>query len=274
MCLAAIAIAQHPRFPWLVAANRDEFFSRPAQPLGWWQLAPGEPALLSGRDLAAGGTWLGVNTQGRFAMVTNVREPHRPPLTSSPSRGELVTRWLRQHEPDAQLLHDGLHTARNGFNLLVGQLDTHSGLWFSNRQAQQRVIGPGVCGLSNAALDTDWPKVRRLKQRLGLALHGEVGAAELIARAFAALADRQPAADAELPQTGVGLARERALSPAFICIPDADPDGTAHYGTRCSTVLLVEQVGPQRVVHVVERRFGAHGAVSGETAHTLPLSAA
>jgi uncharacterized protein with NRDE domain len=272
MCLAAIAVLQHPRFPWVVAANRDEFFARPTAPLAWWQPAPGEPALLSGRDMAAGGTWLGVNTQGRFAMVTNVREPQRAPLPSSPSRGELVTQWLRQHQADATLLHDALHTARNGFNLLVGQLGGETGLWLNNRLEQQRAFGPGMFGLSNAALDTDWPKLSRLKQRLRVALQAAPDAAQLVDQAFAALADTTPAADAELPDTGVGLARERALSPAFIRLVSAEDAGAAHYGTRCSTVVVVEQVGHQRVVRVFERSFASDGAVSGETAQTLTLA--
>lgn len=274
MCLAAIAISQHPRFPWVVVANRDEFFSRPAAPLGWWQPAPGEPAVLSGRDMAAGGTWLGVNAQGRFAMVTNVREPGRVPLAGSPSRGELVTRWLRQSEPDDALLQDGLKTARNGFNLLVGELGGESGLWFNNRLERHQLLGPGVFGLSNAALDTDWPKVSRLKQRLRLAMHGASHVAQVVDQAFSALADPTPAADAELPDTGVGVQRERALSSAFIRIADAAVDGgtAAHYGTRCSTVVVVEQIGPDRLVRVFERRFGADGVVSGETAHTVELA--
>ena len=272
MCLAAIAISQHPRFPWVVAANRDEFFSRPAAPLAWWQPADGEPALLSGRDLVAGGTWLGVNLQGRFAMVTNVREPRRTPLVSSPSRGELVTRWLRQNEPDDVLLQDGLLTPRNGFNLLAGQLGGESGLWFNNRLARHRSLGPGVFGLSNAELDTDWPKVGRLKQRLRLAMQSATQVAEVMDRALSALADTTPATDDELPDTGVGLARERLLSPAFIRIPG--PGTGSHYGTRCSTVVVVEQVGPRRVVRVFERRFDAHGAVEGDTALALELSVA
>jgi uncharacterized protein with NRDE domain len=270
MCLAAIAISQHSRFPWVVAANRDEFFSRAAAPLGWWQPAPGEPAVLSGRDLAAGGTWLGVNTRGRFAMVTNVREPGHVPLVSSPSRGELVARWLRQNEPDDVLLQDGLHTPRNGFNLLVGQLGGESGLWFNNRLERHHLLGPGVFGLSNAALDTDWPKVSRLKQRLRLAMQGATQVAQVVDQAFSALADPTPAADAELPDTGVGVQRERLLSPAFIRIPGT---GT-HYGTRCSTVVVVEQVGSRRVARVFERRFATDGAVEGDTALDLELAVA
>lgn len=270
MCLAAIAVAQHPRFPWVVAANRDEFFSRPAEPLAWWQPTPGEPALLSGRDLAAGGTWLGVNRRGRFAMVTNVREPQRTPLVTSPSRGDLVTRWLRQQDSDAALLQDSLHTARNGFNLLVGDLGGEAGLWLNNRLQRQQRLGPGVAGLSNAALDTPWPKLTRLKQRLHAAVAGAASTEQLAADTFQALADATPAADAELPDTGVGLERERLLSPAFIRI--AGPGSGAHYGTRCSTVVVVEQVGPQRVVHVFERRFDADGSVGGDTALALELA--
>lgn len=267
MCLAAIAIAQHARFPWVVAANRDEFFSRPAEPLGWWQPVPGEPALLSGRDLAAGGTWLGVNTRGRFAMVTNVREPHRAPLVASPSRGDLVTRWLRQQDADEALLQDSLHTARNGFNLLVGDLAGDAGLWLNNRLQRQQRLGPGMAGLSNAALDTPWPKLKRLKQRLQAAVSGADSVEQLAADTFDALADPTPAADADLPDTGVGLARERLLSPAFIRIPG--PGVGTHYGTRCSTVLVVEQVGPRRVVRMFERRFDTDGATLGDTALTL-----
>lgn len=269
MCLAAIAIAQHARFPWVVAANRDEFFSRPAEPLGWWQPAPGEPALLSGRDLAAGGTWLGVNSRGRFAMVTNVREPQRTPLATSPSRGDLVTRWLRQQRADAELLQDSLHTARNGFNLLVGDLRGDAGMWLNNRLQKQQRLGPGLAGLSNAALDTPWPKLTRLKQRLHAAVSGAESVQQLAADTLKALADATPAPDAELPDTGVGLARERLLSPAFISIPG--PDTRAHYGTRCSTVVVVEQVGPRRVVSVFERRFDADGAACGDTALALEL---
>lgn len=272
MCLAAIAISQHPRWPWVVAANRDEFFSRAATPLAWWQPATGEPAVLSGRDLAAGGTWLGINRRGRFAMVTNVREPQRAPLVGSPSRGELVTRWLRQTQPDAALLRDALHTARNGFNLLVGELGGESGLWCNNRLQQQRPLGPGLVGLSNAALDTDWPKLRLLKQRLHLAVNGATDTTHVVDLAFAALADPTPAADADLPDTGVGLARERVLSPAFISITSTDGGNQAHYGTRCSTVVIVEQVGQMRVVRMVERRFGPDGAISGETWLALDLA--
>ena len=270
MCLAAIAVAQHPRFPWVIAANRDELFSRAAAPLGWWQPAPGGPAVLSGRDLAAGGTWLGVNARGQFAMVTNVREPGRAPLVSSPSRGELVTRWLRQCEPDDVLLRDGLHTPRNGFNLLVGDLGSDTGLWLNNRLQHQQRLGPGVAGLSNAALDTPWPKLTRLKQRLRAAVADADGADHLATAAFAALADATPAADADLPDTGVGVARERLLSPAFIRIPG--PGTRTHYGTRCSTVVVVEQAGPRRVVRVFERRFDADGAVAGDTALALELA--
>jgi uncharacterized protein with NRDE domain len=274
MCLAAIAIAQHARFPWVVAANRDEFFSRAAAPLDWWQPAPGEPALLSGRDLLAGGTWLGVNTRGRFAMVTNVREPQRTPLVNSPSRGDLVTRWLRQQEGDAALLDDSLRTARNGFNLLVGDLGGNAGLWLNNRLQQQQRLGPGMAGLSNAELDTPWPKLTRLKQRLHAAVTDAYSADQLAADTFAALADPTPAADAELPDTGVGVARERLLSPAFIRIPGAGTGAGTHYGTRCSTVVVVEQVGPLRLVRVFERRFGADGAVEDDTALALELAVA
>ncbi len=269
MCLAAIAIAQHPRWTWLLASNRDEFFNRPAAPLAWWQPAAGHAPMLSGRDLSAGGTWLGLNAAGLLALVTNVREPGRH-LSVSPSRGELVPLCLAGHS--VQLL---AHVPRNGFNLFTADLaqagDASAAQWLSNRPAvQHRHVGAGVVGLSNAALDTPWPKVQRLKQRLQQALTNCDNTQALLDAAFAALQDRAPAADDDLPSTGVPLERERQLSPAFIRIHAQDG---AVYGTRCSTVVLVEQAGARRVVHVQERSFDEAGGLSGQREEQWVLQA-
>jgi uncharacterized protein with NRDE domain len=283
MCLAAVAIAQHPRFPWVLASNRDEFFHRPAAPLAWWQpegAALGESGpVLSGRDLSAGGTWLGLTRSGRLALVTNVREPGRFDPTAA-SRGGLVLQALAGPNLDPQDAAGLLGAAtvpRNGYNLVVADLRQLHTAWASNRPAPQtRTLGAGLFGLSNAALDTPWPKVTALKQRLGAAVAAAHASHHLADAVFAALADRQCALDAALPATGVPLERERQLSPAFIRIDGRDAEGNGPgcagvYGTRCSTVVIVEQTGAHRDVQVIERRYDEDGAVSGETALTFRL---
>lgn len=268
MCLVALALAQHPRFPCVLASNRDEFFGRAAAPLAWWAPAPGAAPLLGGRDLSAGGTWLGVNAAGRLALVTNVREPGQA-VTAALTRGALVPDWLQHTDAaaDDAALRAMADVPRNGFNFLAADLRAGSGLWFSNRAGPARVLGAGLHGVSNAALDTPWPKLLLLKQRLADAMHAAMDADALCAAAFAALADAQPAADAQLPHTGVPLERERALSPAFIRIATA----AGVYGTRCSTLVVVEQTATGRQVRMHERRYDSEGRVDGDSAFSFRL---
>jgi uncharacterized protein with NRDE domain len=283
MCLAAIAVACSERFPWVLASNRDEFFDRPALPLAWWQPAAGATPILSGRDLTAGGTWLGLTQAGALALVTNVREPGRfdPAATT---RGDLVLQWLQGSvesaggpASDDEARIEGLaRPPRNGFNLYAADLVAGSGgaerssLWVSNRSPRHRNLGPGVVGLSNAALDTPWPKVQMLKQRLVDALRREPDASALASAAFQALADRAPAADEDLPTTGVPVPRERQLSSACIRIEDAVTGRV--YGTRCSTLVIVERVRGSLQVLVVERSFGPDGIAEGDVAIDWRLS--
>lgn len=255
MCLIAFAIDADPACPLLIAANRDEFFDRPTAPLHRWTLPDGT-GVLAGRDLRDGGTWLGVNASGRVAMLTNVRSARPGP--GAHSRGELATRWLRGH-----LDWDGLQAgidphAYGGFNLVVG--DFHQGHWgwLSNRHPDRphedhaeglhaRRLGPGIYGLSNAALDTPWPKTRRLKHAVGDSLArlcSDAASPRWLASLQDALGDSVVAAEHELPPTGVTVEMERALSSPFVCLPDRG------YGTRSSLVLRVEPVpadtGPRR----------------------------
>jgi uncharacterized protein with NRDE domain len=226
MCLILLAWQAHPRIPLLIAANRDEFYTRPSAPAGFWEEAPG---ILAGRDLAAGGTWLGITRSGRFAAVTNFRDPASL-RSGAPSRGRLVGDYLRGRRRAESYLRSLAAAAGsyNGFNLLVGD---RAGLhYFSNRWDGPCRVAPGIHGLSNALLDTPWPKVERGRAALADLLQGR-GAPDPEAL-FALLADRTQAPDEALPKTGVGLARERALSPLFI--------ETAGYGTRSSTVLTVD----------------------------------
>lgn len=242
MCLIVLAWNAHPRYRLVIAANRDEFHSRPTAPAAFWADAPN---LLAGRDLRGGGTWLGVTRNGRFAALTNVRDPSRE-RPGAPSRGNLVREYLTGADaPTAYLRHVSERTAAfNGFNLLVG--DRAALWWYSNHAAAPQPLMPGFHGVSNHLLNTPWPKVLRAKAGLADRLRG---ADHLRPEAlFALLADAEPAADALLPDTSVGLQRERALSPVFI--------SGAEYGTRSSTVLLVEHGGEALFV---ERTFGPAG---------------
>lgn len=238
MCLIGIAWQAHPDFPLIVAANRDEFHARPTAPSAWWHDAP---HLLAGRDLQSGGAWMGITRNGRFAALTNVRDPGTQ-LTQAPTRGALVADFLCG-DASAAGYAAGLATHAvhyNGFNLLAG---TPAQLMVTgNRGAAAQALPPGIYGLSNALLDTPWPKVTALKTALAAALDGMVAEGPLQSRVsglvpalFFALGNAQPAPDADLPDTGVPLERERALSAALIIAPV--------YGTRASTVLCVARDG-------------------------------
>ena len=252
MCLALFALDAHPRYALVVAANRDEYHARPAAAAAWW-----DEGWLAGRDLRAGGTWFGVTRAGRWAFVTNVREPARYD-PDAPSRGSLVPAVLADAQtPTASLerIVAGA-TAQNGFNLVAG--DGARGAWGSNRAIASQMLPAGVHGVSNAALDTPWPKVTRTKA----AMAEWCSTAESdIALLFAMLADTRVAPDAELPATGVTPERERLLSAPFIV--------SADYGTRCSTVLTVARDGAARFV---ERSFGPSGKALRDVEHRFAIA--
>lgn len=243
MCLAAFALNAHPRFPLVIAANRDEFFARAAAPMAWWR---DQPDVLAGRDLSAGGTWFGLSRAGRLALLTNVREPGRQ-TPGAPSRGGLVVDWLAASRGAGDFAA-GLADGYNGFNLITGDVARNTWHWISNRAPAPQPLADGVHGLSNAALDTPWPKTQGLKSALAEALSSAVSAGDLMERLLAALADATPAADADLPDTGVGLERERLLSPRLVRMADPARPQLAAYGTRCATVLVREAGGATRIV--------------------------
>ncbi|POA30548.1 MULTISPECIES: NRDE family protein [unclassified Pseudomonas] len=243
MCLIVFAWRPGHATPLIVAANRDEFYARPSLPLAQW---PETPQVYAGRDLEAGGTWLGIGADGRFAALTNIRDPHQPPARKS--RGELVARFLTGDLPIDQYLADAVDRSPEyaGFNLLIG--NRHE-LWHYNA----RTPGPGklqsgIYGLSNAGLDTPWPKVLKAKAALS-----EVLADPQPQALLALLGDPQTAPFGDLPDTGVGLATESLLSSVFIASP--------MYGTRASTALIVRADGTR---HMVERSFGPYGGHLGE----------
>jgi uncharacterized protein with NRDE domain len=246
MCTLLFAWQHHPRWSLIVAGNRDEMRSRATAPAGFWR----GTGVFGGRDLQAGGTWMGLSRAGRFAAVTNVREP---PSGEGPlqSRGALAAAFLTgalAPEAHARAVV-GAENAVGPYNLLVGD---RGSLWCaSNREGGVQEVSPGVHGLSNAALNTPWPKVRRGRDLLGTWL---AGGGDDVDGLFLALADREIPGDDELPDTGFGLVRERMLAPIFI--------DWSLYGTRSSTVLLVGRDGG---VHYEERRFEAHAREVGRT---------
>jgi uncharacterized protein with NRDE domain len=248
MCLLVIGWKAHPRYRFVLAGNRDEFHERPSAPLGWWAESPG---VLAGKDLKAGGTWLGIARSGRIGVVTNFRDLEAP-VSAAPSRGELVPRFLTAATSPKEFLDDlrGAAPRYSGFNLLLGGPRTL--YYFSNRAGEPpRPLAAGIYGLSNHRLDTPWPKLVRSRERLA----GLLKAAELeITEVFELLADRHPSPEDSLPDTGLPLDWERALSAPFVVHP--------RYGTRCSTVMLVER-GGRTVIH--ERRFDATGMQTGAT---------
>jgi uncharacterized protein with NRDE domain len=246
MCLILFALQHDARYPLVVAANRDEFYDRPSEAMHVW---PEFPFLLGGKDLVHGGMWFGATRCGKLAMVTNVRRRGAP--GGHLSRGHLVRDYLLQELTAAEFVAQttAQADAYAGFNLLLGNL---RGLYYySNRgQAPQR-LEAGIHGLSNAGLDTPWPKVERGKAALAHAFSASAG--EFEARLFELLADPRPAPDEQLPDTGYGRDWERLLSPAFI--------QAAGYGTRSSTILVVDGDGK---ASLCERSFDGGRRVSGE----------
>lgn len=226
MCLIFISLNHHPRYKLILAGNRDEFYKRKTAPAHFWE---DHPHIVGGRDLEANGTWLAMSTQGKISMVTNYRDLKNL-KPGAPSRGELVSAYLLNGDKPDDYLNTVAQkaSAYNGFNLLVGYPDML--YYYSNYQNRVEKISEGLHGLSNHLLNTPWPKVERGKEKFSKAIASpEVNPANL----FELLYDEQRAADNELPDTGIGLERERALSSMFIKSPD--------YGSRCSTVILVDR---------------------------------
>lgn len=247
MCLLVLAWKHHPRYRLILAGNRDEFHDRAAAPLNWWQ---DDPRILGGRDLKAQGTWLGVARSGRFGVVTNYRDLQAP-VESAPSRGQLITRFLTGATSPKEFLDDlrGAAPRYSGFNLLVG--GTRALYYFSNRGPAPTALAPGVYGLSNHLLDTPWPKLTRTRERFDALLAQPEIAPEGL---FTMLGDREQASHGNLPSTGLPEDWERVVSAPFIV--------NERYGTRCSSVLLVERTG--RTI-LQERRFDATGIQSGNS---------
>ncbi len=255
MCLIVLAWHLHPDYPLVVAANRDEFFSRPSKPAAFWEDAP---QILAGRDSQAGGSWLGISRQGRFAALTNYREGAGQ-RRAAPSRGALVADFLAgEAAGESYLAKVAARGADfNGFNLLVA--DGQQLCYFSNRGTTPCCLPPGIYGLSNHLLDTAWPKLTAAKAAFATALEALPAEAPF----FDLLADREIVADAHLPASGVPLEWERILSAIFVHSPS--------YGTRASALLSVRRDGR---VSFVERSFAADTSLLGEVRESFLFSPA
>ena len=244
MCLIVFSWQPQQHTKLLLAANRDEFYQRPTAPLAQWE---DQPQIFAGRDLKEGGTWLGVSRSGKIAALTNIRDPKQP--IGARSRGELVSGFLSGTQSAADYLAQ-LHDQReafSGFNLLLGDAGQ---LWFyHSRDEKAQQLKPGTYGLSNARLDTSWPKLLRARGALIAALKRDRDEDY-----FALLADRLEAPQIALPDTGIGLEMECLLSSVFITSPA--------YGTRSSTLLRLRQDGAD----IEERRFAEHGEPQGRNA--------
>ena len=229
MCLILFAYDFCPDFHLILAANRDEYYSRPTKPLGLWDDAP---QVLAGRDLKEMGTWLGVTRSGRVSAITNFRDPASV-IADAPTRGHLVSNFLvGQVRPNAYMEKIRANGKKyNGFNLLVG--DTCALYYYSNRDDRIRKLKPGIHGLSNQLLDTPWPKVEKGKKQLEKIVQSP-GRPDIEA-IFQLLFDQSCPSDHLLPDTGVGIEMERMLAPLFIT--------SEIYGTRCSSILLMEKSG-------------------------------
>jgi len=237
MCSIFLAYNYHPKYLLIIAANRDEFFNRPTLPAHYWQ---DNPNILGGRDLDKMGTWLGISKNGRYAAVTNYRDPSTINKKAR-SRGELTSGFLNSSVSPKDYMKELKKSKEeyNGFNLLAG--DITSLYYYSNRKQQIKRLKPGIYGLSNHLLDTPWAKVNLGKEKLRKYLENQLVDPECL---FNLLFDETKAEIDELPETGIGVEKERLLSSIFIKSPD--------YGSRCSTVLLIDR---ENKVEFIERTF-------------------
>lgn len=239
MCLITFAYKSHPKYTLILAGNRDEFYDRPTRKAKFWT-PEGHPEILAGKDLEAGGTWLGVHKDGRWAALTNYRDP-KIQKQNPPSRGELVLNYLKSDISAINYLHKLSETADeyNGFNLLLW--DNKDFLHYSNKNKNLTAIDRGIHGLSNALLDTPWPKLSSANQELESITEDESFKKEEL---FDLLNNDTRANEDELPVTGIPKELEKAVSSIFI--------DTDHYGTRSSTLLLIDKQGN---IDFTERTF-------------------
>ncbi len=227
MCLILFGYKVSEKYPLVLVANRDEFYQRPTAPMHFWE---DRPSILAGKDLEQGGTWFGVSKSGRFAALTNFRDPSSI-KQKAPSRGEIIVDYLQSNEPASEYSKSFRQKVEsyNGFNLIFGNMGNL--YWFSNLKNAPEKIKPGIHGISNHFLDTPWPKVESGKKALKKIFNEKISSHDL----FPILTDQSVPEEILLPDTGVGIEMEKMLSPLFI--------QSDIYGTRSSTVMIVDREG-------------------------------
>lgn len=253
MCLIFISFKTHPQYKLIVTANRDEFYNRKTAQAHFWE---DHPHVLGGRDLEAGGTWLGVNKSGKVSMITNYRDLNRI-IPQAPSRGHLVSDFLTGAYEAKKYMEQvsAKGAAYNGFNLISGDADDL--FYYSNYMQSVQAVTPGIHGLSNHLLDTPWPKVKRGLQKMYPLMNEKNPNADAM---LDALYDVELANDTELPDTGIGLERERMLSSMFI--------KSAGYGSRSSTVVMIDHAG---TIFFKERVYDPESFDYEEKTFTFPI---
>lgn len=247
MCLIVFAYNYHPEYPIILAGNRDEFYGRKALKAHVWDT---DPKMLAGKDLRAGGTWLGVSKNGEFGAITNYRDLKNP-REGERSRGEIITNFLTETGPPDQKLRHLKKQSQEyaGFNLLAGNI--RQLFYFSNISGNIQSVAPGIHGISNAFLDTPWPKVETAKSEFEKTIDSSPPDKEKI---FKFLQDKQPFPDESLPDTGLSPEMEKAVSPIFI--------ETEGYGTRCSTLLTIDA---KERVRFIEKTYPVNKKASATT---------
>ena len=254
MCILFIAVNQHPLYPLIIAANRDEFHARPTQAAHFWE---NDNNILAGKDLTAGGTWMGINTKGSIAALTNIRAPGKE-RENAITRGELVTNFINKNNKQNDYLQTlrSTHDHYNGYNLLFGNIDQLQ--VYNSFEDTAYELEDGVYGLSNASLNSPWPKLDMGRSALAnYCSHADILSHEHL---FELLGNNLPAKDEELPDTGIPLELEKKLSSIFIISPE--------YGTRSSTVLLVDK---NKKVYWEERTFSNTGGLTNTVVHSFEL---
>jgi len=248
MCILFFAIKQHPKYPLIICANRDEFHQRPTHAMHWWPELNNEHAILAGKDLQAGGTWLGLNQQGRFSALTNYRQPHLIDK-SKQSRGDLVLQALAKSDKEMTRHLNDSSSTYNGFNLVFGQLNNL--VCFDSVSRQQKTLASGFHSLCNGALDDIWPKMALGQTQLANAISVSNDQALNIDELFTLMQNGQQAQTQNLPKTGVPLGWEQLLSSIFIISPE--------YGTRTTNIITQDTEGN---ISVYDRSFDEQGNCS------------
>ena len=254
MCILFIAVKQHPLYPLIIAANRDEFHARPTQAAHFWET---NNRILAGKDLTAGGTWMGINTKGSIAALTNIRAPGKE-RKNAITRGELVANFISKNTSQSDYLQQLKisHDQYNGYNLLFGSINQLQ--VYNSFEDTAYELEDGVYGLSNASLNSPWPKLDIGRSALAdYCSHANILNHEHL---FELLANKLPAKDEELPNTGISVELEKTLSSIFII--------SQEYGTRSSTILLVDN---NQEVYWEERTFANTGELTNTVVHTFKL---